>query len=295
MVECDAAHPNPAPASSGIGLSCLTVPLRKRHCLPKTRVLIHNAPVMVLRLTRAAIAAVAGSVVTLAQLNLPSEQFWERIVAMQWAAVVAAALLLCYDAVRSVNQVARYGRTREYDNNLRAAMSATVAMIVNTFGTPWDELTVQYYRARRFLWWRRLVRVGGIRAGASSEDLQRGVRPSFGLVGAAYSELVIIAEQWQDFVRNATKQGPEAWAGRNARDRYGLSWGQLRRLPRPEGVVASPTFDFKGRPDGCVQVAGPLKLADLTSDAMRQVLDDLATVLDRLGPPPAGWWGTHER
>jgi uncharacterized membrane protein YkvI len=82
--------------------------------------------VSILRLVRAAVTATAGAAVTLAQLNLPSRQFWESLVAIQWASVVVVALFLCYDAVWSINQAVQAARIREYDNDLRAAMSATV-------------------------------------------------------------------------------------------------------------------------------------------------------------------------
>jgi hypothetical protein len=80
------------------------------------------------------------------------------------------------------------------------------------------------------------------------------------------------------------------------RGRYGMNWGQLSSGgTRDQGVLAVPTFDrASGRPTGCVLLSGTLKLDDLQSEGMRHILGDLITALDRLGPPPRGWWSAHE-
>ncbi|GAB3896810.1 hypothetical protein [Microbispora bryophytorum] len=248
-----------------------------------------------LRLIRAAVMAAAGAIVTLAQLNLPDRRFWEEQTLLQWASVVVLTFFIYYDAVRSVNYSVQAIRIRDYDNDLRSALSAAVSAVVLSTGAPWDEVAVHYYRRRRLLFWRWLIRVGAVLAGADVADARRSIRPDVGIVGTAFSTEMVIAEQWRQFVRTATKQGPRAWAQRDERDRFGLSWGQLRRSAQPEGIVASPTFAPNGQPDGCILLSGPFKLSDLTSDEIQRTLDDLATVLDRLGPPPTGWWGAHER
>jgi hypothetical protein len=251
--------------------------------------------VLVLRLIRAAVMAAAGAAVTLAQLNLPSKAFWDEQVGLVWGSVVVVALFACYDAVRSVNYVIQAARIREYDNDLRTALSAAVSAIVRDTGASWDEVGVRYYRRRGPPGRRRLGLVVAVMAGADVKDAQRIFKPGQGVHGAAFSEEVIIAEEWRQFVQDATAQGPAAWRKRNERDRYGLSWGHLRRSAQPEGLVASPTFAPDGRPDGCILVSGPLKRPDLTKEEVRRTLDDLATVLDRVGSPPAGWWGAHEQ
>jgi hypothetical protein len=178
---------------------------------------------------------------------------------------------------------------------LRSAMSATIASIVRDFDAPWDKIAVYYYRARRISVFRKLVRVGGVRAGITVADLQNSFRPSVGLAGVAFVERDIVALEWRDFARAATIKGPQAWERLASRDRFGLSWGQLRRSPPEAGMVASPTYDAGGRPEGCILVCSPLRLSTLRSDAMRQILDQCAATLDRLGPPPKGWWRRNER
>jgi hypothetical protein len=249
----------------------------------------------ILRLVRAAITAAAGAVVALAQLNLPNKEFWAGLEAVQWASVIVVALFLLYDAVWSVNQAVRARQMREYDADLRAAISSAVASIVDVFGVRWDEVSVQYYRSRRPLLRSALVRVTGVRAGASLTDAGRSFRPGVGLVGTAFAERVLVAEQWREFFQTATRQGPQAWEQRAHEQRYGLSWGQLRRSGAHDGAVASPTFAENGRPNGCIMISGPMKEPDLVSDQMGQIIDSLATLLDQAGPPPAGWWSAHAR
>lgn len=267
-----------------------------RQWLPLYRLAVvgQNCPVITLRLARAAVMAAAGAVVTLAQLDLPTRRFWDGQIPLQWGSVLVLAFFICEEAVRSINYAVQASRILEYDNNLRAALSTAVSAVVSSTGAPWDEVAVSYYRFRRSLYRRRLVRVGAVQAGAGIADRHRFVRPGVGLVGTAFATEKILTKEWRDFVRTATELGPRSWEERTEDDRYGLSWGQLRRSAQPEGMMASPTFAFDGQADGCILLGGPLKMQDMTSDDMRRMLDDLATVLDVLGPPPPGWWGAHE-
>lgn len=260
--------------------------------------LVHNRQMAALRLTRAGVTATAGAVVTLAQLNLPSSEFWDGQAGLQWVSVIAVAFFICYEAVRSVNYALQAARIREYDNDLRAALSAVITRTVACTGVAWDKISVRYYRRRGLLFRHGLVQIAAVRAGADIAEARHPIRLGEGVIGVAVAEQVIVGVQWGQFVSAATAAGPLAWAALSKPERYGLSWGQLRRAAQrsaqPEGVVASPTFDPAGRPDGCILVSGPLESPDLASEAMRQTLDELATTLDHLGGPPAGWWGAHE-
>jgi hypothetical protein len=256
----------------------------------------HNRCVIVLRGARALLLALSGTVVTLAQLNLPSKDFWDARPEVQWASVVVLALIIGFDTVREVNYFLRVRQIREYELDLRAVLSAAVSGIVSATGTPWDLVAVRYYRRRGLGSRRRLVTVTAIMAGADVQESHREIREGVGLVGMAFTTQEIMAAEWNEFVRIATIQGKQTWDQRAEPDRYGLSWGQLRSSLRADGMVASPTFSTaNGDPDGCILVSGSLNLTELKSDKTRRVLDDLATVLDRLGPPPPGWWSAHER
>lgn len=248
-----------------------------------------------LLLARALVMPAAGAIVTAAQLNLPSAEFWEKQLFLQWVGVVGLTLFAFYDAGRSIYQAAQAARIREYDNDLRASLSVLISMATEITGAPWDELTVRYYRLRGHLFGRRLELVAAVCAGANIVEADRSIRPGFGVVGTAFSRKVVLAEEWAHFVQAATELGPDAWDGRSSSERYGLSWGQLRRSAQLDGVVASPTFAPSGKPDGCLSLSGPLKLVDLEGRELRRTLDELAAALDQLGPPPMGWWGAHDR
>ncbi|WP_328329966.1 hypothetical protein OHA70_07500 [Kribbella sp. NBC_00382] len=250
---------------------------------------------IVLRGLRAGLLALSGAVVTLAQLNLPKD-FWAKYTEVQWASVVILALLIGLDTVHEFNYFIRVRQIQGYEQDLRAVLSAAISGIVTATGVPWDGVAVRYYRLRGPAYRRRLVPVTAVMAGADLEEARREIRKGAGLVGVAFREQEILAEEWNEFVRVATLQGRKAWEQRSEDARFGLSWGEVRSSLRADGMVASPTFaSANGKPDGCILVSGILNLAELKSDETRRVLDDLATVLDRLGPPPPGWWSAYER
>ncbi|MEU7904703.1 hypothetical protein [Actinoplanes sp. NPDC049118] len=254
---------------------------------------------LIVQLARAAVLAAAGAVVTLAQLELPSRSFWAQRTALQWMSVAVVAVAVCYDAVRSVNSAVQARRISRFDNDLRVVLSGTAFRVVEATGAPFNNVAVRYYRLRRRVRGRRLSLIGAFMAGSEVADLSTDVRIGVGVVGTSFSTEMILTMEWREFVREATRRGPAAWNQRSAAERLGLSWGQLRRSAQPEGVpegvVASPTFDAAGRPDGCILVSGMLKPADLESEEISRILDWAATGLARVGAPPAGWWGSHGR
>jgi len=173
-------------------------------------------------------------------------------------------------------------------------MSAGVADIVKKFSVQWDEVAVYFYKSRRFLWRKRLVLVDGAYAGATPVDMEPYFRPSVGLVGAAFADQEVIGRNWREYVESAIQNGRAAWKNRSEKDRYKLNWGQLQVSPRLEGMVASPVFDKRNRPVGCILIGGSLKLDQLNDGMMALVFADLAGSLLKLGAPPSGWWRMHE-
>jgi hypothetical protein len=253
--------------------------------------------VLLLRAATATGLALATAVVALAQLALPNRAFWQGqpAVVAQWVSVSAMAAFIVVTEVRTVSVLLRSKAFHAYDLDLRAVLSATLCRVVELTGAPWDELTVCYFRPKGLPWGRRLIRTASVMLGAGGADAPASAGPGEGLVGAAFARRVILAEDWGEFVRTATDQGPTAWEARDPDLRYGLKWGQLRRSANSRGMLASPTFGVDGAPDGCILLSGALKLSDLTTYEMRRMLEDLATALDRIGPPPRGWWSYRER
>jgi len=206
------------------------------------------------------------------------------------------AVFVLYDAGREVGVAVQAERIRTFDKNLRAILNAAIAEIVDKTGAPWDELTVHYYHRRGGIGGRRLALVGASRAGATEAESQRYVRLNEGVVGVAFVRGEAVAVSWKDFADNATRQGRDAWQRRTHHDRYGLSWGQLRSSLKPESMIASPVFNSDdGNIRGCILISGAIKRPVLTGRPLRQILDEVATAIDRLGPPPRGWWNSHVR
>ncbi|MFI6094368.1 hypothetical protein ACIA8G_02375 [Lentzea sp. NPDC051213] len=245
------------------------------------------------KVVRAALTACAASAVTLAQLNLPEKSFWDARSVVLYLSVTVLAITVVHDATIAVTHALQANQIKSYGGNLNAAFAATVTSVVTEFGTPWDEIAVTFYRSKLFGRWRKLIRVGGVRAGARPINLNPYIRTRTGIVGHTFTEQAIIAAEWKDFVESAVSQGKSAWEQRRPQDRYGLSWGELMRAERPDGIVAQPIFNERGRPVGCASITGPLKLVDMNSPQMGQILNDLATAMYLIGPTPRGWWSFH--
>jgi hypothetical protein len=235
--------------------------------------------------------------VTLAQLNLPNKTFWNQYSFLLWISTGVLACFVLVETIHSVDFMLRARQLRDFRENLRALSTAVIAEVVDSTGAPWDEVGVRLYRRRGIGTRQRLALMLATKAGADTDEDLRSIKMGQHVAGVACTERVRIAEQWAEFIRIATDQGPAAWDSRSASQRYGLNWGQMRRSASaaPGGVVASPTFNADGEVDGVIIITGPLKMADLAAEPMRRTLDDVAGTLDRLGPPPRGWWAANER
>ncbi|GAB2572727.1 hypothetical protein [Kribbella endophytica] len=248
---------------------------------------------IVLRIVRALLLALSTAVVTLAQLDLP-DNFWDRHRTTLWASAAILSLLILINTGHEVTYFVQSRRIREYDKDVRAVLSGAAGRMVTLCGVPWDQVAVRYFRRRSWVRRGRLAPVAAIMAGADVDEPQRHVKAGTGIVGTAFKDQEVVTEEWAALVRQADTEGRKAWEKRPPEHRYGLSWGQLQQTAPHSGMIASPTFAPSGRPNGCILISGELKGPDLESEATRRVLRDLAVALDRLGPPPRGWWSAHE-
>ncbi|GAA2911271.1 hypothetical protein [Actinoplanes cyaneus] len=243
--------------------------------------------------------ALATTVVTAAQLNLPSKKVWEHpaAVAIQWMSVAVLALFIVVTETRQITHLVRANRIREYDLDLQAELSQVLCAVVDLTGARWDEVSVSYYRVRWYylLFQRRLVRIASVRLGVGTSHAAPWWAVGVGVVGSAFDSQESVAVDWGDFSRRAILSGKDAWNEKSASDRFNMNWGQLNSSPREQVVLATPSFDrLSGETVGCLLLSGALKLDDLSSEGMERILKDLATAVDRLGPPPRGWWSAHE-
>ncbi|WP_143466013.1 hypothetical protein [Kribbella sp. ALI-6-A] len=249
-----------------------------------------------LRILRSLLLAASGAVIALAQLNLPKD-FWNHHSGTLWTSVSVLALLVLVDTAKEVDLYLRAHQIREYDKDLRSALSGAAGSMMTLFGVSWDQVAIRYYRQRSWLHRRRLAPVKAMMAGADVEESHHSIKPGIGLVGTAFETQEAIAIEWAEFVREATFNKRAAWETRPAHERFNMSWGQLQsHTAPPEGMIANPTFaGADGEPYGCVLISGALKLPDLESEGTRRILGELASALEQIGPPPRGWWSAHER
>jgi hypothetical protein len=252
--------------------------------------------VIALRVVLAIVLALATAVVALAQLNLPGKELWQTTgaVAVQWASVSTMSIFILVNEFRIVSHLARAARIRDYDADVRSALSAALFCVVDATGAAWDELAVCYYRPRGVWPRRKLVRMAYVTLGASTSNMPPSVGLGKGVPGEAFQCQEIVAVDWADFMATALEAGRQSWERRSEEARYRLTWGELRRAAQDPGLLATATFSGDGKPDGCILLSGPLKSSDLTTPQMQRILADLAAALEAAGPPPRGWWRAHE-
>jgi hypothetical protein len=226
--------------------------------------------------------------VALAQLNIPSD-FWAAQKTPLFLAVVILSLEAGGEIARSAIALTRAERLRQYDNDIRAALSAAVAGVVEKFGSPWDEIAVYRYEVKGHWRWRRLFCVEAIRAGAPVRLTDRAIPIDHGVSGVAVSDELITFKEWETFARSAVSAGRGAWEDLDRRSRFGLEWGDLMRSERPKGIISCPTFDTNGKVEGCVTLTGPLHTFELMDSAMQTIVSDLANAFSIVGRAPRGW------
>lgn len=237
--------------------------------------------------------ALAAGAVTLAQLNLPDEAFWDAHIPELWISAGVLVLFTAVDAVWAFSAWAQAGKIRDYDRKVRGTVNWVLVQVIEATGAPWQEVEAHYYRVRGFGWWRRLRPIVASRAGV--EIVKPAThRPGSGLVGYAYSTRSFLTIRWQEFVELALDEGPEKWETRPAAQRYGLAFGQLQRTRPGELAIASPTCRPDGKPDGCLLISGNLKVEDdQTRRKVRETLGSFSGAMDDIGRPPAGWWSVN--
>lgn len=225
-----------------------------------------------------ALAVAAATTVTLCdQMGLPSSTFWAERHRLVYASIGILALLALEETVRRIRQVRHAEHAYERERNMRAAMAAAMRLTVEQLSVPWDELGVHAFYLRRgpFV---RLRHVGGLRLGLKPSMVDPWWRPGKGVVGAAATAKDTVCENWEEFYRQGLAAGPEGWSKRPIRQRYGLSWGELKLTADYKGIVAAPIFRAtrSGRLVGTVVIDGPLSRDQMKNRDMDEILRTLA-------------------
>jgi hypothetical protein len=242
-------------------------------------------------LARALAFAAGAAMLTAAQLNLPKKEFWDRRVL--WAAIAVVAYVTVHDLFVAALPSLQAKRVREYEQNVRATLSAGLCEVVNKFGVSWEEVGVHAFLIRGLPHFRRLVNVGGIRLGAKPSMTAPIWRPQKGVVGVSWDKDCIVAVDWQSFYKTHNGAGKAAWKKLSVEDRYGLTWGEFQLTADYNVIVASPIYCQRGRSGqrmGCVVIDAPLTLAQANDPGMAQILRDVARMIELAGDPPQTWW-----
>jgi len=244
----------------------------------------------VARILRAAAIFSAATVVTLAQLQLPSKKLWDKSSVALYAAVVVLALLATQDAAKLAGQTLQSGRLRRYERDVRAILSTGLAKAVSSSTIPWDSVGVHAFLLHGLWPWRRLVNVGGIRLGVRPSMAGPTWTPGKGVVGVAFKHKVFLAEDWGTVMVRANALGPARWRALPSVNRYGLSWGELQLTSDYVGICACPIYATSGKAIGCVSLDAPLTATKLSEPAVQVILRDVATGVCASGKPPRAWY-----
>ncbi len=228
---------------------------------------------------------------TSAQLNLPRKDFWDH--KALWAAIAVVAYVTVHDLLVAALPSLQAKAVREYEQNIRATLSAGLCEVVNKFGVPWEEVGVHAFLIRGLPRFRRLVNVGGIRLGAKPSMTAPVWRPGKGVIGVSWDDDRIVAVNWNTFFRTHNSAGKTRWKSLDPKDRYGLTWGEFQLTSDYRTIVASPIYCQRGRSGkrmGCVAIDAPLTSAQANDPAMAQILRDVARMIELAGDPPQTWW-----
>ncbi|GAB2851417.1 hypothetical protein [Lentzea nigeriaca] len=238
------------------------------------------------RLTKVLVGAVSVAVATMAQLNLPNSGFWGQHRAEQYLAVGGLVAMAVAEVLGSVVDHVQMPRVRQFEQELRAVLSAGISQLAVSSVADWRDIGVSAYHARGVPWLRRLVLVDSLRL-CSGPKLGSRWRPGRGVIGTAYEQEDLLAVDWESYFKSAESGGPNSWRARSDLDRFGLSWGELMRTKALVGVAACPVWSEGGKLTGVVCVEAP---ADLSAAGVGAIIRDIAIAVGDLGTPPASWW-----
>lgn len=239
-----------------------------------------------LRAARVLVAALATAAVTLAQLSLPTTSFWMGLRGVLYLSVVILAFVAGNDVWATVLQHTQLSRVRQFDQDIRVLLSATISQVAERTKAEWYAIGVSAYQVRGMPGARRLRRIERLHLG-TGPTMPYQYRLNAGVPGEAYTSQEFVAIDWQEFYEKAVVEGFHRWKARNVADTFRLSWGELATTCNHKSMAACPVFSGGGTLVGVVAVDAP---TDLTTKETQGILRDLAVSIGRLGPPPKAWW-----
>jgi hypothetical protein len=190
------------------------------------------------------------------------------------------------ELIGSIVRVAQLGQVRKFDQDMRAALSATLSRISAVTNADWRSIGISTYHPRGILIFRKLRLVDQLRLG-TGPVVPAMCRPGAGIVGRAYEEQDFRSTNWELVYKDAMSGGLREWNERSRYDSYQLTWGQVSCTDGFSWIAACPVFSEGGKLLGVVSADAS---TDLSITEVRIILRNLAGTMGRIGPPPASWW-----
>jgi hypothetical protein len=233
--------------------------------------------------------AVVAVVLTAAQLNLPSDQFWEKskfVLYFGLGILILGALIDCWQKIREPDS---QKNAAGYDADVRAVLSGGIKWLSEQTSAPWDEISIEFFVPRGRYWWCRLHRVGMLRLGARVRP-QSTWKVGCGIVGRAFALDENLMEDWVNYYAAASDDGQEKWKLKSEAERYGLEWRELIATHGDRRVAAIPVIGSDSRRVGCLFVEGPMEFTEMIKPSVKDTLVNLRNALAVVGAPSREWW-----
>jgi hypothetical protein len=237
---------------------------------------------------RAVVLAASTAIITLAQLNKPSKEYWDGRGLLLYLATALFATAVAQELIALGFKSLTAHKVREFERNVRTHLSEALIDLQALYAVaPMTAIGVHAFRIRGLPPFWALSNIGGLRLGDSPYMSRPRWRKGHGVVGRAWKESRVIIEDWADYYKQSNAAGPQSWKKKNCP--YGLSWGLLQLTSDYKGIIAVPIYGHKGS----VSIDAPLTKAQLEHPKVTSILTTLARRVGDLGSPPAAWWGNR--
>jgi hypothetical protein len=239
-----------------------------------------------------AVGALSLVPVTLAQLGIPTDVFWDARTPALLAAVAVSAAASASGLGGAILVERNAPAISRFDDEVHFRLTSLVASIAAGAGVSHEECSAHGFFIKGTRRKARLVNAGRVRTRSSPSMNAPQWRVGKGVIGRSAATGDYVQVRWGTLSSSAIQQGRQRWKGLSSSDRWGLNWGELHHTHDYELICAAPIFDRGGKLIGVVSFDGPEHL-HVRAGYLRDDLRSAARSLSDLWPPPKGWWISH--
>jgi hypothetical protein len=238
--------------------------------------------------------ALALTILTAADLGLPTENFWTSKKVWLYTCLVLAFLMsAASQSLSALGVQSQAKEIRAFETGLEAATSTTLLRLREVLGVGVEHIGVHVFLISGFhlrgKWtFGHLVLVGRLRVGANPSMHRPRWSPGKGIVGRACLRNKYVAEDWQGAYGGLDQEG---WEALSEEKRYGMSWSECQASSGYQLIAARPLHSLVSPSNpviGCVAIDA-LCPPPPEHHELQSVLADLASSIGSLDLPPKAW------